>query len=299
MRDPKPGASSLWEGINKDALQESNLDDLSTFKSDSVNFRLALFDPETNGRRYLLTLIHNLCSQLTDEDWHRLKQIRNRSVGSPICIEYNGEDVDLDYLQAVLEVGFISRHVAPDRLRILEVGAGYGRTCQALLSVYDVGAYYIVDLPNALKLAQKYLRSVLPDESFAKLTFVSTDDFQGVAKEHFDLVLNVDSFAEMDPHVVHLYLDFIATQADHFYVKNPVGKYRVEGPTPNDDSVQAALATGLLRDVVDIYRQDSVEAAVPKFVTAYSPAPGWDCLEHSWSPPWPYYWQAIYQRGDR
>lgn len=298
MKEPIPTASKLWQDINQGALRESNLEDINSFKSSSQNFRLALFDPETNGVRYLKTLIYNLCTNIGEDDWRRLKAIQNRHIGSPIAIKFKGETVDLDYIQAVLEVGFVARHIDLERCSVIEIGAGYGRTCHAILANCGVGSYCIVDLPNALKLARTYLRAVLDEEAFGRLRFIEAEDFHSLRGELFDLAINIDSFAEMDPDVVGIYLDYIANSAKLFYVKNTVGKYVDNSVDSNDPSVRAALSTGILRDIIDIYNQTGVEEAVPRFLEAYRPGQGWTCLDDSWPPPWTYYWQALYRRWD-
>jgi SAM-dependent methyltransferase len=182
---------------------------------------------------------------------------------------------------------------------VVEIGAGYGRTCHAVLANYDVAAYYIVDLDNSLDLARAYLREVLGDDDFAKVRFVPAGDLDAALGDlRFDLCLNVDSFAEMDGDVVHNYLAFIAARCRNFYVKNPVGKYldpSLDGHAEGPELVAMALRTGLLRDVIDVHDSEAVRAQSFKFLEAYRPAAGWATVDAGWAPPWSYYWQALYR----
>src|ERR1017187_9982453 len=220
------GQSQLWAHINEAQATTESVQDLTGFKSSEVNFRLALWDPRTNGVRYLKTLIYHLAAGLTEENWVRMRRIRNREVGDPIAVRYNGEQVCMDYLQAVFELEYIARYVDLDGLRILEIGAGYGRTCHAVMSNHAVAAYYIIDLDKSLALAREYLRTVLTEEMFSRIHFMTVTDLDdSLQSMRFDLCINVDSLAEMTVGTVANYLALIDERSDFFYVNNPVGKY--------------------------------------------------------------------------
>ena len=290
-------ASELWKRINATCLSEDRLGDLSDFKSSDINFRIALWDPRTNGIRYLKTLIYNLCAELTPVQLSRLEKIGNRDLGQPLSVRYEGLNVCMDYLQALYEIEFIAAHVPLTGSSILEIGAGYGRTCHALLSCFPLAAYTIVDLPNCLALSRRYLASVLPAPEFEKISFLNPTDFFGDGRPGYDLAVNIDSFAEMEADTVTAYLRGIAERCRYFYVKNPVAKYRDPALTAAADSEEMAIALnmGLLREVVDIHDNRAVAAQSGKFVAAYRPGAAWDVLAAAWARPWSYYWQALYE----
>lgn len=296
------GANALWTHIGESQINEETVADLTNFKTSEVNYRIALFDVETNGGRYLKTLIYNLASQVTPDNWARLRKIRNRDVGNPVSVRYNGESVDLDYLRAVAELEFISDSLRLDGVSILEIGAGYGRTCHAVVSNHDVAEYWILDLAKTLELSRSYLRTVLDEDQFEKVRFVAVDDIDQVAgTKNFDLCINIDSLAEMDVETVKAYLALIDGQCQYFYVNNPVGKYMdksLDGHARGDDAVALALSPGLLTDVVDIHDNYAVEAQTRKFTAAYRPGDRWQCIADTWSKPWSHYWQALYQNED-
>jgi putative sugar O-methyltransferase len=298
---PKYGASALWAYNTAANVTQEAVRDLGNFKSNDVNFKLALWNPRTNGVRYLKTLVYMLASGLDAVSWQRLRNIANRDVGQPFTVRYNGMTVCLDYIQAVYELGFIGRSLNLDGCSIMEIGAGYGRTCHAILSNHDVASYHIIDLDNCLGLSTTYLEQVLTPEQLGKVTFVpvsAIDD--AIAGQHFDLCVNIDSFAEMDPETVGNYLRMISRHCDHLYVNNPVGKYldkTLDDHVQGDEVVALALSTGLLRDVIDIYDNHAVAAEVPKFLAAYRPGPGWSCMADGPATPWSYYWQALFRAG--
>jgi len=297
----KYGASALWAYNTSANVTQEAVRDLGSFKSSDVNFKLALWNPRTNGVRYLKALVYMLASGLDDAHWQRLRNIARRDVGNPFAVRYNGMDVCLDYLQAVYELGFIDRTLEIDGGSILEIGAGYGRTCHAILSNHDVASYHIVDLDNCLGLSAAYLEQVLTPDQLAKVTFVPVSEVEDiVAGQHFDLCVNIDSFAEMDPETVADYLRLISRHCDHFYVNNPVGKYldkTLDDHVQGDEVVALALSTGLLRDVIDIYDNLAVAAEVPKFLAAYQPGSGWSSMADGPAVPWSYYWQALFRAG--
>jgi putative sugar O-methyltransferase len=152
MMDRYPNSSALWEHINNFYITVNNLEDLKNFKQSIVNFKISLWNPHANGMRYLKTLIYNLCTFMSEDNWQRIKNTKNRNIGNPITINYNGEDIDLDYIQAVYELEFTQENLSInlDGFRILEIGAGYDRTCHTILSNHNVESYYVVDLENCL-----------------------------------------------------------------------------------------------------------------------------------------------------
>ncbi|TRZ49990.1 putative sugar O-methyltransferase [bacterium] len=299
MRSTKTTESALWKLINKSCITPDKIQDLNDFKSSGVNFRIAIWNPQTNGMRYLKTLIYNLCAELSPQNWDRLSKIKNRTVGEPISVTYDGHIVCLDYLQAVYENEFIADHLPLDEVNILEIGAGYGRTCHSILSNHLVKSYTILDLPNCLELSRRYLIEVLNDEDLSKVNFIKATDLPDMDMHHFNLCINIDSFAEMEPDVVKYYLNYIGSHCDSLYVKNPVGKYKDPSlnTTPEGNQIAIALSMGVLRDVLDIHDSRAIIKHSQKFLAAYRPGAHWRLVANSWAQPWSYYWQAIYRRS--
>lgn len=292
-------ASRQWERISRDWVTPEAAVDLTRFKSERPNHKISLWDPGANGVRYLRTMVYNLAATLEPADWARLRRTPHRDVGSPHAVRWDGEDICLDYLQAVLELGFIERQVDLAGADVLEIGAGYGRTCHTLLSNHDIASYCVVDLPNTMQLSRRYLRAVLDDARFAKIDFVTVDELpDALGTRSFDLGINIDSFAEMLPGTARSYLDLIDERCASFYVKNPVGKYldrSLDGrPEEEDELLRAAMETGLLRQVLDVHDSRMVRAAVPEFLTAYRPGDAWRCAADAWAAPWSFFWQAVY-----
>jgi putative sugar O-methyltransferase len=307
MKEKKPVESKLWQYINTKHITKKRVQNLKNFKSNDVNFKLSLWNPHTNGVRYLKSLIYNLCMTLTTENWERLSKTKKRDVGNPISITFNDENTCLDYLQAVYELEFIengllqnirSRHAFPQS--ILEIGAGYGRTCHTIISNHSsIETYFIIDLQNCLSLSKRYLREVLDDSHFSKIHFISVENIVELDDlGSIDLCINIDSFAEMEPRAINYYLDYIDKHGKFFYVKNPVAKYL--DPTlsivKNKKEMKLAISTGVLCEIIDIHNNRAVMGQVHKFIQAYQPGNKWRCIADGWALPWSYYWQAIYEK---
>lgn len=291
--------SQQWERINSTHLTRDAVADLRGFKSSDINFKLALWDTRVNGVRYLKALTYNLATGLSERDRARLRRVHHRDVGAPISVTHDGDPVCLDYIRAVYELGFIADHVPLDGATVLEIGAGYGRTCHTIVSNHDVAAYYILDLPNTLEVSSKYLSAVLSDEQLDRVRFVPVEDLdRRLSGVTFDLCLNIDSFAEMPPDTVHSYLSLVNERCRHLYVNNPVGKYldaSLDGHAEGAEVVAMAMETGLLRDIIDIHDNRAVADRADSFVEAYRPGAGWSSVADAWAPPWSFYWQALYR----
>ncbi len=297
-------ASRQWERIQDRWITEDASVDLTSLKSDPRNYKLSLWDPSTNGVRYLKALTYHLGMTSSVEDLARISRTPNRGIGNPITVRCQGESLCMDYLQATFELSFIEQEIDLAGARIMEIGAGYGRTCHMIMSNHDIASYCIVDLKNTLKLSRAYLRETLDDDRFKKIEFLSVDGLVGGAlkSERFHLCINVHSMTEMSPDTVRAYLDLINETCSAFYVKNPVGKYidqSLDGYLQGQEAVQMALENGPLRQLVDIHDSQAVQAAVPAFIDGYRPGDAWDCVGDSRALPWSYLWQALYKKPEQ
>lgn len=297
-------SSKLWQYINFVHITKSKVKNLANFRSSTVNFKIALFNPTSNGIRYLKTLIHCLCNSLSQKTWEWIKNIKNRNLlGNPITVRCNGEDICLDYLQAALELEFLDKHLCmADTKRVLEIGAGYGRTAHLIVSNNPIEEYYIIDLDNVLELSQNYLKQVLDESQYSKIHFVSIDNIDLISNLGFNLCINIDSFEEMEGETVRYYLNYIDRHCDSLYVKNPVCNNLVRPSNKGlvnkvYNKIGGVIArNAILPEVIDIFNTDEVKTQVEKYIKVYSPGTDWRCIADAWAAPWSNYWQAIYTK---
>lgn len=294
-----PTLNNKWLEMHDSVLPHGASFNVQNFKSSSVNYKIALWNPETSGIRWLKTLIFNITSQLSDEDLKRISSIKNRSVGNPIEVRQRGVAVCLDYFQSYLEAKFIEDLCPLSGASVLEIGAGYGRTCHTLLSLHNqIKRYVILDIPWMLEIAETYLRKVLTDDQFSKVTFVSLEDFDRISHESFTLILNINGFNDFDGQVVYGYLQHIRDHARWFYTKNPVCKYdisEIDGRIKLDREIRQAIETGIMLDIVDIFDSEEVQSKVPDYLSRFCPGPDWKCVRAARAEPWSFYYQALYE----
>ncbi|MFG1712745.1 putative sugar O-methyltransferase [Micromonospora sp. NPDC049203] len=277
---------------------DQDTDILAGFRSDDANFKLTLWDPRNNGVRYLKALLYSVSGRLSPQDRERLRKTRNRDVGDPITVRHDGDEIDMDYLRAVQEVGFLAERVRLAGARIVEIGAGYGRTCHALMANHDVAEYHIVEQEPSLRLARAYLRAVLEPAQYAKVSFHAAADAGRTFPRDVDLAINIDSFACMPPEVVRGYLGLVDERSQAFYVNGPVGKYldkALDDHSQGTEQVASALRAGLLTEVIDIFDSEAVRKQSRRFVSAYTPGDRWECAAEASTPVWSHYWQALYR----
>jgi hypothetical protein len=163
-------------------------------------------------------------------------------MGNPLRVDRSGR-VSQDLANTSLEVASIVEgwNQVGDQAgptRILELGAGYGRTAWGLIGRYPRARYVIVDFPPALLLSETYLSRMLPNKKVFKAR--KWTDFSEVKEEleaadiafllpsqalklpdHFvQLFLTISSLGEMRMDQIRLYLELASRITTHlFYFK--------------------------------------------------------------------------------
>jgi SAM-dependent methyltransferase len=159
----------------------------------------------------------------------------------------SSDPISRDLLDSVRELAFLDRELAIttwDGLRILDVGAGYGRLAhRAAQALPALGDYCCVDaIPESTFLCEYYLRhrEVSPPARVVPLDGVRTELKPG----SFDLAINVHSFSECPFDAIRWWLNELA---------------RLEVPrlmlVPNDGTALLSLeADGSRRDFSGLLR---------------------------------------------
>jgi putative sugar O-methyltransferase len=157
--------------------------------------------------------------------------------GHPTLIEVHGVPASIPVLQNETRIRQLAPYLpAGRRLRVLEIGAGYGGMADLLIKRGVVESYTIVDLPENLALAAFFLTlenpefssNVCPDKIGAEgssLNFLLPNEIEKISDQKYDLVINCDSLGEMPASVARAYVDFISRHLSNdgiFYSKNGV-----------------------------------------------------------------------------
>lgn len=111
---------------------------------------------------------------------------------------------------------FVKKKLSGGPLNVLEIGAGRGMFARTLYEKKMVKTYHIIDLPQILLSSILTLYSGLPSETFhcwlnnddgvSTFNFYPAQYAEKVPKHHFDLILNFNSFQEMDREVRDTYI---------------------------------------------------------------------------------------------
>jgi hypothetical protein len=125
--------------------------------------------------------------------------------------------VSRDLLDSVNELYFLDRHwdlFRRDDVRVLDIGAGYGRLAHRMLMATDsVRRYTCVDaVPRSTYLSEYYLRfRNLFGFQGARGAVVPLDELDAsLSQESFDLALNIHSFSEMSHSAIAAWVGLLA-----------------------------------------------------------------------------------------
>jgi hypothetical protein len=292
--------SNLWKSLCADVFSNADEEFLRVFRSPGgANGRLAAWDPLDRSMRFFKFLLYAAAQRQPDRFFSLYSKLGKVDVGGPVFVTLRGCDINIDYFLSIEEFLFLDSAVDLTNVRsVVEIGAGFGRTCHALLRLCDAGRlerYVIVDLPEVLELSRRFLSLVVPDQ-YQKIQFIDAvaGDWKGLS---VDLAINIDSFQEMPPKTIDAYMNGLIARARFFYVKNPVGKYDplsigLSGNDPH--KMQDVYTLGYCRDVIDIFNDVALMEARPRYIEAYRPTCDWRLVADRAMELFPYYHHALY-----
>ena len=122
-------------------------------------------------------------------------------------------------------------------IRILEIGAGYGRTANAIISLYEGVKYVIADIPPTIFASMTNLKKHYPNLKIASalnlnnsndinhlidvndVTFIFPHQLRQLGNKKFDLALMIGVSLEMEPRDIKRYMNFINTLSSNLYMK--------------------------------------------------------------------------------
>jgi hypothetical protein len=270
------GASKLWDHLSRTLF--STIDDgfLTSFRAPGgANGRLAAWEPVDHTMRYFKFLLFNASRAQPDRFFDLYRRLGVVDLGAPVSVSVRSCAVNIDYFLAVDEFLFLDGAIDLSDVRsIVEIGAGFGRTCHTLLTLLpSVERYMIVDLTNVLSLSRAYLTRVAP-EVIDKIHFVDAADGAAWRQSPADLAINIDSFQAMPHTTIAAYLHDLVAACRRFYIKNPIGKYRPAsvGITVDDPAkFHDVFSLGYCRDIVDIFDDAALATARRAYIEAYRP----------------------------
>jgi putative sugar O-methyltransferase len=185
-----------------------------------------------------------------------IEKLSEPAIGNPPQLHRKGRLISQDLANSGLEAQFILANVPqiPTVKTVCELGAGYGRTAHALLTLRPDFRYVVVDIPPALYVSQRYLSAVYPQRKVfkcrpfnayadiksefesAELAFLLPSQLELLPDECFDLFLNISSLHEMSVAQIRYYfrqIHRLTRQQGCFYLK----QWKVSPRIPYHDFV--------------------------------------------------------------
>ena len=255
--------------------------DLEKFRENGeINDRLSSWSPVENSTRYYKALLYEFALYLDelikkknkkDSLLKKIEQIPKRNLGKPPTINFYGTKLSIDYLLAIEECDFCEDKLKNSKI-VCEIGAGFGRSCHAILSLFNIEQYIIIDLPEMILISREYLSKVLNVEQYKKIKFVNASDFEKI--KDVDIAINIASMQEMPPETVIKYLSWISTTSKYFFTKNAMGKYNqsdIDLEIKSEKEYKSVLEMGILRNTYPLYEGISREKAVNEYNKSYCP----------------------------
>jgi putative sugar O-methyltransferase len=300
MNTPKT-RSELWTNITSSLF--SKIDDvfIGTFRAPGgANSRLAAWDPFDKSMRYYKFLLFNIARNKSELFFEAYSKLQNTLIGNPVSVKVNGCEIDIDYLFSVEEFLFLNNSLNTGNIKkVVEIGAGFGRTCHGLLTLSNIiEEYSIIDLPEVLELSSAYLKKAIP-EHFDKIKFIKNIDDSSINNLQPDLVINIDSFQEMPPEVIDNYMLKVISKSKMFYCKNPIGKYEPENvglPKLKPDQLLDVYSLGYCQNIYDLFNENILIEARKKYCISYLPTGDWKLIADEPVEIFPYLQNALYYK---
>jgi len=191
----------------------SNDNKFDTFKQDSRYIPVL----EHVDKEESLLYISEMKSKelITDSVLNSVKE--NDKYGSSTVFEYDELGLispsTIRYIKSSLDIlDYFGSDV--DYKTILEIGGGYGGLCKVFTSFIDFNTYKLIDLPEPIRLSQKYLSKF--DDIKNKINYISTEKI--VSVKNIDLVISNYAFSECSKKYQQIYYEQIIQNCKKFYI---------------------------------------------------------------------------------
>lgn len=168
-----------------------------------------------------------------------LDKVEEPRIGNPFLVKYKGKLISQDLCNSVYDFYSFTKDISlPKKVRIAELGAGYGRLGYVLLKALPDSSYCVIDIPPALFIAQNYLSKVFhkekifkfrPFKSFkdirtefeeSRIQFLMPHQIEFLPEKYFDLFINISSLHEMKRDQIKNYIKQIDRLCEgYFYTK--------------------------------------------------------------------------------
>ena len=227
-----------WVDVSDKNIEQTILNVQNVFISEKVN----LYKKQTN-MSYYESMRYNNITYLLYLNIKKLNLLDKLnflsdegylSYNDPF-IDINGYKISQDKVNSILDYNSINDFSSlSSKKSILEIGAGSGRTSQAILTFNDNIKYTICDIPPALYLSYDRLKKVFKNKKIGLLYNLSEDELNNQINNYdisfimphqvdfiksikYDLTIGINCFHEMDKKTIKNYLSNINNISKLFY----------------------------------------------------------------------------------
>ncbi|MBR0031096.1 MAG: putative sugar O-methyltransferase [Treponema sp.] len=206
--------SKLFEKFRQNPIYKTVLEHVSEYQGSELLWHIFL--NEGGGK-------------FNKENWDNFKL--NDKIGSPAMYDYSKwfnnygnvagkQTISPTTIRYVKVLQDIIRIFNKEKLsKIAEIGIGYGGQARIISSyIQNVNTYYLFDLPEVLKLANKYVSAIesYSNGSTTKFVYIDgTTDFQDI---DLDFVISNYAFSELTRPVQDIYLNKVILKAKKGYI---------------------------------------------------------------------------------
>ena len=225
-------------GVSDEQIEQSILNVQNTFISEKVNLykkqiNMSYTDSmKYNNLTYLLYL--NLKKLELLDKLNYLSDEGYLTYNDPF-LEINGHNVSSDKINSIFDYENIDKFSSfSDKKNILEIGAGSGRTSQAIVTFNKDIKYTICDIPPALFISYERLKNVFKNKKIGLLyslnedelineinnydiSFIMPHQLNFLKNKKFDLTIAIDCIHEMDKETIKKYFYNINRFSKLFY----------------------------------------------------------------------------------
>jgi len=181
-------------------------------------------------RRWRHSFNYNLLTHLLWEYVSRLDQrgelarLPEPMEGNPPQVYRHGRLISQDICHSFMEYNAIAAHADLSQARsVIELGAGYGRTAYLICKLAPAVRYFVVDIPPALYISERYLSNQFAERRIfryrpfadyaevraeieaANLIFLLPSQLELLPAGVCDLFINISSLHEMKPAAISYY----------------------------------------------------------------------------------------------
>jgi len=224
-----------------DAWIDGAIKNLSDIKDITVNAQLFKKQNELTHRQsifynYLCFLLYY---NLKRSNYFKfLSELQDKSYlgfNDPF-VKIDNVNVTSDKIVSLQDCEQVKKAFNFDKIKtVLEIGAGSGRTSEAMMTINNNLKYVICDIPPAIYISYRRLKIAFPNKKISMLidindknelqkniksndiSFVFSHQLKNIEKKFFDFVLAIDCIHEMDNKTIKYYFDTINDLTNNFY----------------------------------------------------------------------------------